>query len=401
VTMTASTANGLIAPAHGPAERVVAAVRSVIRVDHETVPLHEPHIAGREWELVKSCLDDGWVSSVGPEVDEFERRIATVAGIDHVVCTVNGTAALHLALLAAGIGRDDEVIVPALTFVATANAVAYCGAVPHLADCEADSLALDPRKLEAHLAQIGESRGDAIVNRESGRRIAAVLCTHVLGLPADLDPIAEVANRFGLPLVEDAAEALGTRYKGRHVGGHGLASMLSFNGNKIVTTGGGGAVLSADPAFSERVRHLGTTAKVSHAWRLEHDAVGYNYRMPNINAALGCAQLEQLPNFVAAKRRLAERYAEAFADMPGVTFLRDPAYGESNCWLNAVSLDRADGKQRDVVLAALHDHGILARPLWQPMHRLAMFENSPRMDLSVAEEMAARVICLPSSVNLA
>ena len=363
--------------------------------------LHEPTFRGREWEYLKECLDSGWVSTAGAQVDAFERSLEQITGVKHAVAVVNGTAALHLCLLVAGVVRDDEVIVPALTFIATANAVAYCGAIPHFADSDERSLGLSPDALRAHLRAIAEPAAGAFRNRATGRRLRAVLPMHIFGHPVDMDALREVAAEFRLTIIEDAAEALGSRYKGRHVGGDGLVSSLSFNGNKIVTTGGGGAVLSNDEAIARRVRHLSTTARLARGWSFVHDEVGYNYRMPNLNAALGRAQLESLPEFITAKRSLAARYASAFAGVAGVRFALEPPGCESIYWLNAILLEPSLASQRDSVLDETNRCGIETRPVWTLMHRLPAFSGCPRMELPVAESIEARLINLPSSAFLA
>src|SRR5258706_7888054 len=297
------------------------------------VALHEPWFCGREWQYLKECLDSGWVSTAGKQIKAFEDLLVEITGVRHALAVGQGPAAVHLSLLAAGVQRDDEVIVPALTFVATANAVAYCGAVPHFADAEERTLGLAPQALRAYLRESTQAAAGGARNRKTGRRIRALVPMHTFGHPADLDGLREVAAEFGLALIEDAAEALGSRYKGHHVGGHGLLSTLSFNGNKVVTTGGGGAVLCNDDAVAKRVRHLSTTARLARGWEFDHDEVGYNYRMPNLNAALGRAQLESLPKFLAAKRALAARYALAFAAVPGMRFAEEPAGTQSSYWL--------------------------------------------------------------------
>lgn len=385
------------------ADSVLAAVRSVLGPASRPLGLHEPEFAGREWEYVKDCIDTGWVSSAGAYVDRFERDLADYTGAGHAVAIVNGTAALHLALLLSGVQAGDEVIVPTLTFVATANAVAYCGAVPHFADVAAPSLGLDADKLDCHLSDILETRGDRKINRKTGRPVAAVVVMHAFGHPADLDRLLDVCARHGLPLVEDAAESLGSTWRGRHCGTFGMIASLSFNGNKVVTTGGGGAVLTADAALARRAKHLSTTAKVPHPWLYEHDQIGFNYRMPNINAALGCAQLERVEAFVAEKRRLAAAYETSFAKVAGAAFLREPPGGRSNYWLTAIQLDsRCDLAARDDVLAQLNAAGYMARPAWTLMHRLAPYAGAPRMpDLSFAEAVERTLINLPSTPRLA
>lgn len=366
--------------------------------DRRPLPLHEPSFAGNEWAYVKDCIDTGWVSSVGSYVTRFEEQLAELCGVPHAVAVMNGTAALHVALLLAGVRPGDEVLVPALTFVATANAVAFCGAVPHFVDSDLATLGLSPAALADWLEATGERRDGACFNRRTGRRIAAVVPMHVFGHPVDMDALADVARSWSLPVVEDAAEALGSRYKGRPCGSLGRVAALSFNGNKVVTTGGGGAVLTADPELARRARHLTTTAKLPHAWAYEHDAVGFNYRLPNLNAALGCAQLERLPDFVERKRALAAHYRAAFQNVPGVAMVDEPADCRSLFWLNAILLpDRA---ARDAVLAACHADGLLVRPAWGLMHRQPMYAAAPNAPLPVAEELEARMVCLPSSPGL-
>jgi len=363
--------------------------------------LHEPTFGGNEWGYVKECLDTGWVSTVGAYVDRFEEMLVEFTGAGHAIATVTGTAALHVCLMLAGVRPDDEVIVPALSFVATANAVSYLGAHPHFADAETATLGLDPAKLQDHLAETTEQTPDGLVNKATGRRIAAVICMHTFGHPVDLDALNEVCGRFGLTLIEDAAESLGSTYKGRHTGSTGRLAALSFNGNKIVTTGGGGAVLTNDPGLAQAAKHLTTTAKQPHAWEFIHDRVGFNYRMPNINAAMGCAQMEQLPGFLEAKRTLAGRYREAFKDVEGVTFIDEPDGARSNYWLNVLILDSELADLRDDILQAANDAGFMARPAWRPLHLLPMYEMAPKMDLSTAQDLARRLINIPSSPCLA
>jgi perosamine synthetase len=384
-------------------DAVVAAVASVLGPAERFIALHEPEFSGREWQYVKECIDTGWVSSVGSYVDRFERELAEYTGVPHATAVVNGTAALHLALLLAGVEAGHEVIMPALTFVATANAVAYCGAHPHFADVSLPSLGLDPDKLDRHLADSLEDRGGRRINRLTGRPVSAVVVMHAFGHPAEIERLAEVCARHDLPLVEDAAESLGSTWHGRHCGTFGAIGTLSFNGNKVVTTGGGGAVLTADPVLGKRAKHLSTTAKVAHPWLYVHDEVGFNYRMPNINAALGCAQLERLEGFVAEKRRLAAAYAAAFAQLDGVSFLNEPSGGRSNYWLIAILLDGSGGvAARDAVLKALNGANYMSRPAWTLMHHLAPYAGAPRMpDLSVAEAVEQTLINIPSTPRLA
>jgi perosamine synthetase len=380
--------------------QILTRVGHALRGHALPVSLHEPEFGGREHEYTAACITTGWVSSVGAYVDRFERDLAAVTGSRQVVATSSGTAALHICMLLAGVRPGDEVLVPALTFVATANAIAYTGAVPHFVDSETESLGVDADRLDAHLAAAAELRGDTCFNRRTGAPIRALVVLHVFGHVANLDALAEVARRWRLELIEDAAEALGSRYHGQHAGTFGRIAALSFNGNKIVTTGGGGAILTNDAELGRRAKHLTTTARVPDRWNFVHDEVGYNYRLPNLNAALGCAQLEQLDGFVSRKRTLALRYQEAFRGFDGARFLVEPADTQSNYWLNAIVLDTPDAAHRDDVLAALNGAGFMSRPVWRLMHKLPMYVTCPRMDLSVAEAMEASVINLPSSAKL-
>ena len=380
--------------------QIIAAVRSVIGSD-EFVALHEPTFAGNEWAYVKECLDTGWVSSVGKFVDRFEHDLAAYTGANRAVAVVNGTAALQICLQLVGVEQNDEVLIPALTFVATANAVRYCGAVPHFVDSDESTLGLDPQKLAVHLEEIAEIRGGISINRLTGRRIKAIVPMHTFGHPVDMATLMDLCERYRLELVEDAAESLGSYYKGRHTGTMGRCAALSFNGNKTITTGGGGAILTNDEDLGRLAKHITTTAKVPHRWEFNHDMVGYNYRMPNINAAIGCAQLEQLPNFLAAKRKLAERYRQAFNNIPGLRFFSEPANCQSNYWLNTLLLGKECTKQRDALLESTNNLGIMTRPAWTLMHKLTMFTGCQKMDLCVAEALEKRLINIPSSVGLA
>jgi len=387
--------------ASDPVQDVLAAVRRTLGPTDATLALHEPEFQGNEWQYVKDCIDTGWVSSVGSYVDRFERDLSAITGAPFVSATANGTAALHTCLILAGVERGDEVLMPALTFIATANAAAYLGAVPHFVDSEERSLGVDADKLQAHLDQVARIDGDVCVNRRTGARIRALVVMHVFGHPCDIDALAAVAARWKLVFIEDAAESIGSTYRGRPAGSFGALAALSFNGNKVVTTGGGGAVLTSDPALGRRAKHLTTTARTPHRWSFLHDEVGYNYRLPNLNAALGCAQLERLPDMIARKRQLAARYQASFAGVDGVRFLAEPAGTSSNYWLNAIVLADSQPSRRDELLAALNDAGYMARPVWTLMHRLPMYASAPRADLSVAERLERTVVNLPSSPKLA
>lgn len=399
--MTRITASRTSDRAKSLSSNLIARVREIIGEPEGFVPLHTPEFSGAEWEMVKDCLDTGWVSSVGSYVERFERDLAAVCGVEHGVAMVNGTAALHLALRVVGVAQGDEVIVPAMTFVATANAVRHAGAVPHFVDSEAHTLGLDAQALEIYFDTMAEQRGGQLFNRMTGARIAAIVPMHVFGHPTDMNPLLEVAAQHGLPVVEDAAEALGSRYHGRACGGLGHIAALSFNGNKILTTGGGGAIVTNDPELARHAKHLSTTAKMPHRWAFFHDEMAYNYRLPNLNAALGCAQLEHLDDLLARKRRLAGRYIAGLNEVEGVSAFAEPAGCRSNYWLNTVILDPLYAEARDELLDALNDAGLMCRPVWTLLHRLPFYARCPRAPLPIAEELERRIISLPSSAYLA
>lgn len=376
-------------------DSLISFVREQYRCDG-FIPLHAPVFRGRERECVLETIDSTFVSSVGQFVNEFERRIAQYVGSPSAVATMNGTAALHLALLLGGVKRGDLVVTQPLTFVATCNSIAYCGAEPLFIDVDLHTLGLSPRALaewldvHATLDAAGECR-----TKDGGRVIRAALPMHTFGHPVDIDALTAVCQQWRIALIEDAAESLGSLYRGRHTGTFGVLGALSFNGNKILTTGGGGMVLS-DAALGKRAKHLTTTAKQPHPYEFIHDEVGYNYRLPNLNAALGCAQLDQLEGFVENKRRLARHYAE-FLRGSELRFFEEPADCRANYWLNAVIC--ADRAQRDALLEATNARGVMTRPIWRLMHELPAFRGSLRGELRNAEWLETRVVNLPSSVT--
>ena len=380
------------------AGRIADAIRAVCGPG--PVALHEPCFAGNEWLYVKDCLDSTFVSSVGQYVDRFEAELARYTGAQYAIAVANGTAALHTALLLAGVRAGDEVLMPALTFVATANAVSYCSAIPHFADSTGRTLGLDPLALREYLNSIAELRDGHCVNIASGNVIRALVPMHAFGHPVEIDAVLAVARDFRLALVEDAAESLGSLINDRHTGTFGLLGTLSFNGNKTITTGGGGAILTNDPERARRAKHLTTTAKLPHRWNYVHDEVGYNYRMPNLNAALGCAQLEQMPRLVEAKRRLFARYRSAFTGIAGVRLFEEPSGCRSNYWLQTLLVDEAPAGMRDDILATTNDLGLMTRPAWALMHNLAPYRDCPRMNLTAAESLERRLINVPSSAQL-
>lgn len=383
------------------ARELIRRIRDVVKAEGALVPLHVPEFHGRERELLIDCIDTGWVSSIGMYVDAFEAEVARLSGCAHGVAVVNGTAALQIAMIVGGVRAGDEVLMPALTFVATANAASHLGAVPHFVDSAYDTLGICPSRLRAHLEEVAEVRDGQTWNRRSGRRIAAIVPMHVFGCPVDMDNLNAVVSDWPMIVVEDAAESLGSSYRGRPCGSLGKIAAISFNGNKIVTTGGGGAIVTNDAALAQRAKHLTTTAKLSHRWAFIHDEVGYNYRLPNLNAALGVAQLEQLSNRLAQKERLARAYAESFRGLIGAVLFNAPKESVSNNWLVTLVLDPIAATNRNSLLEALNDAGIMSRPVWTLMHRLPMYRNSPRADLSLAEDLEARLLNIPSSAYLA
>ena len=359
--------------------------------------LHEPTLGETEKQYLASCIDSGFVSSVGKYVDQFEKDLERVTGAKKAVVCVNGTSALHIACLLAGVKANDEVMLPSLTFVATANAVAYCHAIPHFVEASAQTLNVDPRKLEEYLSRNCVVRDGFCYNQKTSRKITALINVHIFGHIGEVELLKTVCEKFHIELIEDAAESLGSLYNNRPSGSIGKLSTLSFNGNKIVTTGGGGAVLCADEQTGMRAKHLTTTAKKPHPYLYVHDEVGFNYRMPNLNAALGCAQLEKLEKWVKQKRSLAQRYLAAFQGCDSAFIFSEPEHSTSNYWLNALVLKKDDLKLRDELLAQTNSAKIHTRPIWEPMHTLPMYQQCPRMDLTVTESLCRRVVNLPSS----
>jgi perosamine synthetase len=379
-------------------ENITAAIQSVVGL--EPVALHEPNFDGNESLYLKECLDSTYVSSVGKFVDQFEAELANYTGAKYAVSLVNGTAALHISLKLAGVQAGDEVLLPALTFVATANSIAYCDAIPHFVDSEERTLGIDGTKLREYLLGNTSQVSGKCTNKITGRTIRALVPMHTFGHPSDLETLLSIAHDFNIALVEDAAESLGSYYCGQHTGTFGLLGTLSFNGNKTITTGGGGAILTNNLDLARHAKHLTTTAKMRHAWEFRHDEIGYNYRMPNLNAALGCAQLESLPSKLRAKRDLFDRYQSAFADFQGVELFVQPDSCQSNYWLQTLLLDENQSENRNLVLEATNAAGIMTRPAWVLMNELTPFKGSPCADLTTAQSLSRRIINIPSSPNL-
>ncbi|EIO3978727.1 TPA: LegC family aminotransferase [Vibrio vulnificus] len=360
----------------------------------EFIPLHAPTFAGNEKAYVMETIESTFVSSVGKFVDEFERKMEAFTGTPKAVATVNGTAALHAALYMAGVERGDLVITQALTFVATCNALYHMGAEPIFVDVSPVSLGLCPKAMSAFLEDNAQVTEAGCIHKQTGKRIKAVVPMHTFGHPVELDELVAVCLKWNISLVEDAAESLGSFYKGKHTGTIGDFGAVSFNGNKIITTGGGGMVLCGSEEAGRRTKHVTTTAKVPHPYEFFHDEPGFNYRMPNLNAALGCAQMEVLEHYLAQKRQLAHQY-QAFFASSDVTFVVEPEYAQSNYWLNAIIC--ADTQQRNELLEQTNAVGVMTRPIWQLMHRLPMFEQALRGDLTHSEFIEAHLINLPST----
>ncbi|OGG94291.1 MAG: aminotransferase DegT [Candidatus Lambdaproteobacteria bacterium RIFOXYD2_FULL_50_16] len=361
------------------------------------IPLHAPNFEGREKELVAKCIESTFVSSVGPEIVEFEKDIARYVGAKHAVAVVNGTQGLQVALRLAGVKSGDEVITQALSFAATCNSIHYLAAHPVFLDVEESTLGLCPAALTRFLEEETLEQDGARYNRKTGRRIAAVVPMHTLGFPAKISLIKQICSRYQVPLVEDAAESLGSFFEGKHTGTFGLFGVFSFNGNKIITTGGGGMIVTDDPELAKAAKHLTTTAKVPHTWEFFHDQLGYNFRMPNLNAALGRAQMERLEGFVQNKRQLASLY-QTYAKEHGLHFVKEPKGSLSNYWLNALLLD--DLTSRDAFLATTNQAGVMTRPLWTPLNRLPYNQNCQTGPLPVTQNLYERLVNIPSSVRL-
>lgn len=365
-----------------------------------SIPLCVPELRGNEWRYVKECLDTGWVSSVGPFVEQLETTVASYVGAAYGVAMSTGTAALHIALLAAGVKPDDEVLVSDLTFIAPANAVRYANAWPVLIDAAPEHWQMDPVRVIDFLENQCTWTGGKLLNTLTGRRVSAIVPVHILGHPVDLDPILEVATRYGIAIVEDATESLGSEYRGRKVGNLGNIGCFSFNGNKIITTGGGGMIVTNDPERAARAKYLSTQAKddpVEYA----HKEIGFNYRLSNVQAAMGCAQMELLPEFVEIKRSINAAYANAFADLPGVTMMAEASWARSICWLNTVLIDEAEyGEDSRALMKRLGRRGIQARPLWQPLHLSEAFRGVQCVGGQVADDINRRALSLPSSVGM-
>lgn len=361
------------------------------------IPLHEPRFSGNEKRYLNECIDSTFVSSVGAFVDRFEADFAKTVGAKYAIATVNGTAALHVCLKLCGVENGDEVITQPLTFIATANAISYCGAQPIFIDVDRDTMGLSPIALQAFLEQNCAVESNHCINRHTGKTIKACVPMHTFGHPCRIDEIKSICEEWNILLIEDAAESLGSYYKSRHTGTFGVMGAFSFNGNKIITSGGGGVIVTDDENLAKRAKHITTTAKIPHKWEYVHDEIGFNYRLPNLNAALLCAQLEQLEDFLENKRILADTYKQFFTAQ-NISFLEESPHCRSNYWLNAIILE--DQAQRDQFLEYTNSNGVMTRPIWQLMNKLSMFERCQHDDLTNALFLEERVVNIPSSVRI-
>jgi len=376
--------------------KTVKFIQGLYRTE-EFIPLHEPRFEGNEKAYLNECIDSTFVSSVGKFVDRFETEFARSVGAKYAVATVNGTAALHISLILAGVERDDEVITQPLTFIATANAISYIGAKPIFLDVDVDTMGLSPNALKRFLESECVVSNGRCINRTTGKTIRACVPMHTFGHPCRIDEIKVLCDEWYIVLVEDAAESLGSYYKNKHTGMFGTLAAFSFNGNKIITSGGGGAIVTDNEILAKRAKHITTTAKVPHKWEYVHDEIGYNYRLPNLNAALLCAQLEQLESFLKNKRILATEYQEFF-EANNIRFIKEPAESRSNYWLNAVLM--GDLKQRNEFLEYTNNNGVMTRPIWALMNKLEMFKACQCGDIQNALFLEERVVNIPSSVRI-
>lgn len=381
-------------------EGYLAVLEQVLGKPENFVALHAPCFEGNEWAYVKQCIDSTWVSSVGEYVGQFEAKLVEYTDIPYAVAVVNGTAALHIALRLVNVMPQDEVLLPALSFVATANAIAYCGATAHFVEAQSSNLGIDFEKLSEYLEKNTFIQGETCFNKKTKRAIKALIPVHIFGHPVNMSALQGLCKQYHLALVEDAAEALGAFVHGKHVGFYSDVACFSFNGNKIITTGGGGAILTSNADLAARAKHITTTAKRTHAHEFYHDELGYNYRLPNLNAALGCAQLERLGFFLKCKAALARVYKEAFASLPGVRTLEAQEDTQSNYWLNALILEKPNRVFIEQLIEKAAQRKFQLRGLWTPLDSLPMYQHCPKMDLSETYQLFNRVVTLPSSAWL-
>ncbi len=363
--------------------------------------LHEPVFSQEEIKSLKKSIQSTMVSTTGGVVDKFEKKLKNFVKSKHCIATINGTSALHISLLLVGVKRNDEVLVPPFSFVATANSILYCDAIPHFVDINEKNLGIDPDKLYKYLKSICKKQNGYSVNKKTGNIIRAIMPVHVFGHPADIEKIVKISNHFNIKIIEDAAEALGSYYKNKHLGTFGDVGILSFNGNKIITTGAGGAIITNKNNLAKKARHLIANAKINHPWNYEHDQIGFNYRMPSLNAALGCAQIDKIKIFLKKKKNLYKKYKKELAQFnKDFIVMNEPIHSRSNFWLNTIILNNNKGNLKRKILISAHKKGIRLRPIWNPINTFKHFKKYPKMKLSNVDKFKDRIINLPSGLNI-
>ena len=381
---------------------IIKKIREALKDKNKSFALHEPYFGAEEINLVKNCIKSGYVSSIGAYVKKFENSICKFTKSKYSISTVNGTAALHLALKVLNINEKHEVILPTISFIAAGNAIKYCGATPHFVDCEKETLGIDVDKLEKYLnSKVIIKKNGACYNRKTKKQIKAIIAVHVFGNPMNIEKLTKIAKKFKLNLIEDAAEALGSTSNGRHVGTFGDIGVLSFNGNKIITSGGGGMLITNNKKFAKKSMHLSTTAKKPHKWEYFHTEIGFNYRLPNINAALGFSQLKKIKKYILLKRKLFQIYKKKLSSLDYISLLEEKNNNKSNYWLNAIILTKPNKKKRDKLLRDLHSNKIFCRPIWNLLHTLPMFKKCPKSNLDNSKKIFDSTINIPSSAFLA
>ena len=382
-------------------DKLVSSLSSLfLNYNEKFIPLHSPLFDHQELDYLNKCIASTYVSSVGEYVDKFEKDLASFIGSKYAIAVSNGTSALHASLIILGVKQNDEVFLPSLTFVATANAVSYCGASPHFIDIDENTLGICPKILEKTILEKCVFQKGKVFNKITGRRISAILPVHTFGHPCQIDEIVKIAKKYNLPVLEDAAEALGSYYKKKHVGNFGDVAAFSFNGNKIITTGGGGMIVTNNLKFANRLKHITTTAKISHKWEYKHDEIGYNYRMPNLNAALGCAQINKLTSFISSKRKLFENYKKIFSGINEIELFKEPKNCKSNYWLQTMILKDKNYIFKNDILEILNQNKFMARPAWTLLHKLKPYINSQKSSMLISENLERRIINIPSSAGL-
>jgi perosamine synthetase len=385
---------------HPVSQYICEVYEKIVGKNHKFIPLHEPIFIGKENEYLQDCIQTTFVSSVGKYVDLFERKIADYCGTENSVVVVNGTCGIHLAIKSLSLPEKSEIILPTLTFVGTASAIVQSGCIPNFVDIENQTLGVDPIKLETYLNAICELTPTGAINKKTNNRISAIIPVHIFGNECKIDELIAIASKYKLKIIEDAAEALGSKNKGEHIGLKGHIGVISFNGNKIITTGNGGALISHDNDLLSRAKHLSTTAKINHQWKYQHDEIGYNYRLSNLSSSVGCAQIENLDFFLEKKQKLNIFLKTNFENFDGINFHDPKSIDAPNNWLNAILLGPEFKKDLDLILYECNKNKIMTRPIWEPLHSLKPYKNFPKSNITVANEISKKLINIPSSANL-